>query len=322
MLTDRRSSSGGTLDRPGEAVCVRLLSSLLIKNIKASVPAPQTDARFRNRPSVPIKMKVMKKKIGVIGCGNMGSVLAEVIISAGLYKVYVSDIRKEKLKKPVKLGAQPACNIKLAENSDVIILAVKPDKAGETLEEIKNFLSPSKTIISIAAGISTAAIEKSIGEKIPVVRLMPNVNVRVKAGLLPYCTGKYAAGCGKLTEQIFSPMGIVFKLPEKKFDSVTALSGSGPGFLFYIAENINIICREKGFTDKQSRAIAAYLLYGAGKMLVETGLPPEKLKQMVTSPGGTTLAGLNIFKQKNFPRMLKNVIDSAEKRSRELSRRK
>lgn len=265
-------------------------------------------------------MKVMKKKIGVIGCGNMGSVLAEGIISAERYKVYVSDIRKEKLKKTVKLGAQPACNTELAKNSDVIILAVKPDKVGETLEEIKDFLTPSKILLSIAAGISTSAIEKHIGKKIPVVRLMPNVNVRVKAGLLPYCTGKYAAGCGKLTEQIFSSMGIVFKLPENKFDSVTALSGSGPGFLFYIAENISRICIEKGFTDKQSLAITTYLLYGAGKMLVETGIPPETLKQMVTSPGGTTLAGLNVFKQKNFPQILKKVIDSAEKRSKELNK--
>lgn len=262
------------------------------------------------------------KKIGVIGCGNMGSVLAEGIISAGRYRLYVSDVKREKLKKPVKLGAQPASNTELAENSDVIILAVKPDKVVETIEEIKSFLTPSKILISIAAGISTAAIEKVSGGKTSVVRLMPNVNVRVKAGLLPYCTGRYAAGCGKLTEQIFSPLGIVFKLPEKKFDSVTAISGSGPGFLFYIAENISAVCRRKGFTDKQSRAITAYLLYGAGKMLVETGLAPETLKQTVTSPGGTTLAGLNVFKQKNFPHILKKVIDSAEKRSRELSRRK
>jgi len=253
----------------------------------------------------------------------MGSVLAEGIISAGLCapaRVYVSDIRKEKLARLKRLGARPAGNRELARDADVIIIAVKPDRVRETLDEIKNLLVPSKILISIAAGISTADIEKHLhGKKIPVIRVMPNVNVKVKAGLLPYCAGKYAGSRGKVAERLLSPLGIVFRLPENRFDSITAISGSGPGFLFYVAENVRKICRMKGFSEKEALLISAHLFYGTGKMLARTGLSPEKLREMVTSPGGTTFAGLSVFEQKGFPGILKKVIDKAEKRSRELS---
>lgn len=264
------------------------------------------------------------KKIGVIGCGNMGSVLVQGLLESKLYpgsSIYVSDVRKEKLKSLRKSGVRIVDNDKLAENSDVIIIAVKPAAVGEVVSGIGKFLTPSKVLISIAAGIPTARIESFLGKKaVPVIRIMPNVNVRVKAGILPYCPGRHAAGCGKIPEKLFAPLGVVFKLPENMFDSVTALSGSGPGFIFYIAENIKKICREKKFTEKQSALITAYLLYGSGRMLAETGLPPGVLREMVTSPGGTTFAGLSVFEQKKFPGILKQVIEKAEKRSRELSK--
>lgn len=264
-----------------------------------------------------------KKSIGVIGCGNMGSALVHGLLESRLYSAsstYVSDTDKKKSAVLAKSGVRVVDNTMLAEKSDAIILAVKPAIIGDVVSGIREFLTPSKVLISIAAGIPTSKIEKSLGKKtVPVVRVMPNVNARVKAGLLPYCLGKHAAGYEKLTEELFAPLGIVFKLPEKMFDSVTAITGSGPGFIFYIAENIKKICRAKKFTEKQSALIAAYLIYGSGKMLAETGLPPETLKEMVTSPGGTTFAGLSVFNRKEFPRILKEVIEKAEKRSRELS---
>lgn len=266
----------------------------------------------------------MKKKqmIGVIGCGNMGSVLVRGLLESGLYpasSIYVSDVKKEKLKSLKSAGIQVSDNRKLSGIADVIIIAVKPDTVGEVVSGMKEFLTPSKVLISIAAGISTAKIESFLRKKeVPVIRVMPNVNVRVKAGLLPYCLGKYAAGYEKLPERLFTPLGAVFKLPECMFDAVTAISGSGPGFIFYIAENIKKICREKKFTEKQSALITAYLIYGSGKMLAETGLSPDRLKGIVTSPGGTTIAGLTVFEQKKFPRILKQVVEKAEKRSKEL----
>ncbi len=265
-----------------------------------------------------------KNKIGVIGCGNMGSVLVSGLLESGLCppsSIYVADAKKAKLKSLKKSGVRIVDNGKLADSADVIILAVKPAAVSEVISGIRNFLTPSKVIISIAAGVSTRKIESFLkGKKVPVIRVMPNVNAMVKAGILPYCFGKHAAGCRGLPERLFSPLGTVFRLSENMFDAVTALSGSGPGFIFYLAENIKNICREKKFTEKQSALISSYLVCGSGKMLAETGIAPEKLKEMVTSPGGTTAAGLKVFEQKNFPRILKQAVEKAEKRSRELSR--
>ncbi|MCM8761712.1 MAG: pyrroline-5-carboxylate reductase [Candidatus Omnitrophica bacterium] len=267
----------------------------------------------------------MKKNggIGIIGCGNMGSILVDAVLSAGLYHpstVYVSDIRKEQTDRLKNdFGVSSADNRTTAERSDVIIIAVKPDKVKDVITEIREALTPSKVLISIAAGVSTKKIEQFI-RKMPVsvIRVMPNINVKVKSGIIVYCTGRYARKNCKIAEKIFSPLGIVLKLPESKFDIVTAISGSGPGFLFYIAESIKRICRENGFSESQSATITKYLFYGSAKMLFETGIEPEKLKAMVSSPGGTTLAGLEVFEKGKFPYLLKKVIEKAESRSREL----
>jgi len=265
----------------------------------------------------------MKKGIGIIGCGNMGSILVDAVISEGLYPpslVYISDTRTEKTDKLKRaLRVIPSDNRTIAENSEVVIIAVKPDKVKDIVTEIKGFLTPFTLLISIAAGLSTSKIEKFIGKKpVPVIRVMPNINVKVKAGIIAYCTGRYARKYDRIVEKTFSPLGVVFKLPENKFDIITAISGSGPGFLFYIAECIKKICREKGLTEKQSAIITKYLFYGSSKMLFETGEEPKILKDMVTSPGGTTLAGLEAFEKGNFPSLLKKVIERAEKRSKEL----
>ncbi|HOL21878.1 MAG TPA: pyrroline-5-carboxylate reductase [bacterium] len=269
----------------------------------------------------------MKKKgIGIIGCGNMGSILVDAVVSGGLYppsSVYVSDIRKEKLDGLKKdFGIFPADNRTIAEKAEIVIIAVKPDKVKEVITEIKDTLTPASILISIAAGLSTVKIEKFIGKKpIPVIRVMPNINVKVKAGIIVYCTGRYGGKHCKIAEKLFSPLGIVFKLPEDKFDIITAISGSGPGFLFYIAECIKRICREKGLSESQSAIITRYLFYGSAKMLFETGAEPGKLKEMVTSPGGTTIAGLEAFEKGKFPSLLKKVIEKAEERSKQIRKK-
>jgi pyrroline-5-carboxylate reductase len=264
------------------------------------------------------------KRIGVIGCGNMGSVLINGLMESGLYpvsRIYISDVRKESLKRFKSYGLQVVDNRRLSEGADVIIIAVKPNMVEVVLSEIKEFLTPKKVLISIAAGVSTGRIEGLLGDKkIPVIRVMPNVNVKVKSGLLAYCLGRYAGRCEKLIEGLLTPFGVVFKLPESRFDTVTAICGSGPGFIFYVAENIKKICRKKKFTEEQSAAIAGYLIYGSGKMLVETKIPPDTLREMVSSPKGTTVAGLKVFEQKRFPEILKQVVEKSEKRSKELSR--
>lgn len=261
------------------------------------------------------------KRIGIIGCGKMGSILVDAVVSTGLYpscRVYVSDIRKEQTDRLKRdFGVLPTDNRTIAEKTDVVIIAVKPDKVKDVISEIRDILTPGKVLISIAAGLSTKKIETFIANPIPVIRVMPNINVKVKAGIIAYCPGKYGRKYCKTVEEIFSPLGIVFKLSENKFDLITAICGSGPGFLFYIAECLQKIS-ESALTKRQALLITRYLFYGSARMLFETGIEPEKLKAMVTSPGGTTLAGLEVFEKENFPSILKMVIKKAEERSKQL----
>ena len=270
---------------------------------------------------VKLKEKRVVNKLGVIGFGNMGKALIEGIIEKKVVKknkIIVSDKDKKKLKNAEKLGVKTGKNREVAEKSDIIILAVKPDQMKHVLSEIKDVLNEKKILISIAAGISTKKIEKTIEKKIPVIRVMPNLNVKVKEGIIFYCPGRYGKGLDRKVEELFSPVGIVLKEKENLFDTITAISGSGPGFIFYFAEQFKKVCMEKGFGRKKANLIASYLFYGSGKMMTDTKIEPEKLREMVSSPGGTTLAGLSVFEKKNFPEIFRKVIEKAEERSKQL----
>lgn len=262
-------------------------------------------------------------KIGIVGFGNMGKSLAEGI-SEKFNKKYiiVSDKDKKKLDIAKKLKFNSAENALLAKSSDIIILAVKPSIVESVIEEIKPFINGKKLLISIAAGVPLKKIEKKIEKKIPVIRVMPNINVKVKAGIIAYCKGKYAKGekYDRLVEEIFSPVGIILKLPENKFDTITAISGSGPGFIFYIAEILQKICEKKGIKGKRAISLIKTLFYGSGKMLFENDQSPKELKDMVCSPKGTTIAGIEVFEKNNFPILLEKVINKSERRSKQLSK--
>ncbi|MCM8803775.1 MAG: pyrroline-5-carboxylate reductase [Candidatus Omnitrophica bacterium] len=259
-------------------------------------------------------------RIGIIGFGNMGSAIVDGLIEKKLFKkkeILVFDINKEKIKNlPFNIKKN---NREVVEDSDVVIIAVKPKDAENVLEEIKDNLTPEKILISIMAGIKIKKIEKIIDKKVPLIRIMPNLNVKVKAGIIIWCSNKYGKKYENIVKKIFSPIGILFKMSENKFDTITAISGSGPGFLFYIAEEFKKICIEKGISKKIADDLVTYLFYGTGKMLLDTKIEIEKLKEMVSSPGGTTLAGLSIFEKMGFGRILREVIEAAENRSRELS---
>lgn len=259
-------------------------------------------------------------KLGVIGFGNMGSAIVVGLLEKKIFKkkqIFVYDIDRNKLKKS-KLNVKKN-NEEVVKNSDIILLSVKPKDAENILKEINKFLTPRKLLISIMAGIKIEKIEKIVGVDIPVIRVMPNLNVKVKFGIIAYCSNKKGKKYEKFVKKIFSPVGIVFKMPENKFDTITAISGSGPGFLFFIAEEFKKICIEKGFSSEIAQKLVSALFYGTGKMLFETKTEPEKLKEMVSSPGGTTLAGLKVFEEKNFDKILREVINRAEERSKELS---
>jgi len=263
-------------------------------------------------------------KIGIIGFGNMGMALAESIVSDKKFtcdNIVVSDKNEKKISLAKKKGFKTGNNIEVGRKADVIILSVKPSFIGEVVEEINPFLNEKKLLISIAAGVKIKSIEKNLKKKIPVIRIMPNLNVKVKMGIIAYCKGKYAKDNKyDLTfNEIFSSAGIVMKIPESKFDTITAISGSGPGFIFYIADVLKKICEKKGIKGKKAVSLVKGLFYGSGKMLFESEKTPQELKNMVCSPKGTTIAGIEVFEKNNFPKIFEKVINKSEKRSKQLS---
>ena len=260
-----------------------------------------------------------KLKVGIIGCGNMGYSILEGIISLlPSRNIFVSDKKKSVLRKIKESGVNICSNKEVAENSEIIIIAVKPQDIEEVLKDIKDKIDPSKTIISIAAGVKIKKIEKFLNGKIPVIRVMPNLCVKVKEGIIAYSCGKFAKGKGKIVESLFSRLGIVFEIDEKKMDLITAISGSGPGYIFYFAEIFEKICRKEGLKSGISGEIVSQLFYGAGKMIKEMK-KPKKLKEEVCSPGGTTIEGIKVFEKYNLERIFEEVIEKAKKRREELS---
>lgn len=269
--------------------------------------------------------KIRDLKVGIIGFGNMGSALVSGLLTEKIvspHNILVSDVRPQ-----AQAGAKrqfrvrTSGNIRLARESNIIILAVKPQIIPKALEEIRDVLTPRKILISIAAGVTTRKIESFFpGVPVPVIRVMPNLPVKVRKGIIAYAFGRYGKGKGRLVEKLFSPVGKVIPVPEDKMDAITALSGSGPGYLFYWAEILEKICRKKGFSGETARLIPGYLLAGAGEMLLASRQAPADLKKAVSSPGGTTLAGLRVLEKRKLPQIWKSAVSAAEKRSKELAR--
>lgn len=266
-----------------------------------------------------------EKRVAFIGCGNMGSVLISGTLSSGLIskdKVLVTDIRPERLeyireREGISITEK---NREAVEKSDVIVLAVKPQVIGKVLSEIRDVVTGDKVIISIAAGITTGFIEEALGKEVPVVRVMPNTPCLVKTGASGISPGKYAGEEEEtIAEEMFRGVGIVVKVPEQMLDAVTALSGSGPAYIFYIIESLIEAGMEMGLSEDDARKLVSQTVLGAARMFVETGESPQVLRAKVTSPGGTTEAALKYLEEKGFQKILIAAVKEAAKRSKELS---
>lgn len=266
-----------------------------------------------------------EKRVVFIGCGNMGSALISGILESGLIskdKVSVTDIRPKRLEYiREKEGVfTTEDNREAVEKSDVIVLAVKPQVIGRVLSEIKDVVTGDKVIISIAAGITTRFIEKALGKEVSVVRVMPNTPALVKTGASGLSPGKYAGEQEEaIAEQMMRRVGIVVKVPEEMLDAVTALSGSGPAYIFYIIESLIEAGMEMGLSEDDVRKLVGQTVLGAVRMVMDTGESPQVLRARVTSPGGTTEAALKYLEEKGFQKILITAVKEAAIRSKELS---
>ena len=267
-----------------------------------------------------------EKRVVFIGCGNMGSALISGILRSGIVprdKVLASDIRPERLDyiKEREGISTTENNREAVKKSDVIVLAVKPQVIAQVLSDIRDVVTEDKVIISIAAGIATRSIEEALGKEVPVVRVMPNTPALVGTGASGISCGKYAGEEEEaIAEQMMRAVGIVAKLPEEMLDAVTALSGSGPAYIFYTIESLVKAGMEMGLSEDVARKLVGQTVLGAARMVMETGESPEVLRAKVTSPGGTTEAAIKYLEGKEFQKILTGAVKEAARRSKELSK--
>ena len=282
-------------------------------------------------------MKVnLLKKIGIIGFGNMGSVIAQkLFLQRKEYEVSVFDKEKEKVAQTQ--GIKAARDIKdLADNADVIILAVKPQDFDHVLRGIKNS-SCAKLIISIAAGISTKHIENILG-KIRVIRAMPNIGVKISESVTCLCKGQFATDEDlEVADELFYYLGTTRNVDESMMNAATAISGSGPAYIFYFLENstfdsgdipeharhdmmkrLEKAAEALGFEIEDAAFLAANTTNASINLLHKTKLPAQELRRQVTSKGGTTEAALEILTKGGS---WEEAARAALKKAEELTRR-
>jgi pyrroline-5-carboxylate reductase len=256
---------------------------------------------------------------GFIGGGKMAEALIKGITGQGGKDIFVSEPlleRRRYLENSYGIRTTPS-NKEVAESCGIIILAVKPQNMAAVLDEIADSIPEEKTVVSIAAGITLAFLQKKLKTR-KLVRVMPNTPAIVQEGMsvLSLCECFSERDIAAVRE-IFMSVGKVLTLPEKYMNAVTALSGSGPGFIALFTEALIEAGLQIGLAGDNASMLAIQTLIGTAKLL-ETGIPPEQLRIMVTSPGGTTAAGLKLFDERGLKSIVADALRAAVKRAEEL----
>jgi pyrroline-5-carboxylate reductase len=262
--------------------------------------------------------------IGFLGAGKMASALASGFVRAGLaspFLIIASD--------PVALarssfsestgGKTTASNLEVVNQAKILLLAVKPDQVGALLAEVSSGLSHEHLVISIAAGITLTKLESMLPAGIRVVRVMPNTPALVGASASGFALGKSAtAADAETATRLFSSVGSAFQVKESLLDAVTGLSGSGPAYIYMAIEALSdggVAC---GLPRDVATKLAAQTVLGSAKMVLETGIHPGALKDMVTSPGGTTIEGVHELEKGGLRAALINAVRAATEKARRL----
>jgi pyrroline-5-carboxylate reductase len=236
-------------------------------------------------------------------------------------QIICSDMRPERQKTireayGVKVTSR---NTEVAKQSDIIILAVKPQIMKQVVDEIAKYLDLSKLIISIAAGVPLDAIESRAQKELKLIRVMPNICVSVREGASAISAGEHIVKEDlMIAKTIFDSVGKSLFIEESLLDAVTGLSGSGPAYIFLIIDALADAGVKVGLSRNDALILASQTLLGTAKMLIETGEHPGKLKDMVTTPGGTAIAGLHTLEEGGLRTTLMNTVEVASQRSKAL----
>lgn len=265
--------------------------------------------------------------LGFIGAGQMATALAKGIVAAKLLpaKHIIAGDPVENARENFA-SAVPGCrlsadNAEVVRLSDVVVLAVKPAAMPAALSDVQPSVSASKLFISIAAGVRLAALQRGLGSEARVIRVMPNTPCLIGKGTSAFALGEnVSATQGQTAEQILAAVGQAYRVEEKLLDAVTGLSGSGPAFVFTVIEALSDGGVLMGLPRDMATAMAAHTVLGAAELVVATAEHPAKLRDQVTSPAGTTIAGLAALESGGLRSLLIEAVRCAATRSAELGR--
>ncbi|MDB6123201.1 MAG: Pyrroline-5-carboxylate reductase [Pedosphaera sp.] len=265
-----------------------------------------------------------KLTIGFLGAGKMGTALAKGFIQAGLVsadQIIASDPIDAACKSFAKeVGAKStSSNVEVAKFAQILLLAVKPDQVNGVLAEIKDQFTDKHLLISIAAGVPLAKIEAGLPTNARAIRVMPNTPALVGASATAYALGKSTLPeDGQLAQKLFAAVGIAFQVKESLLDAVTGLSGSGPAYVYMMIEGLSDGGVAAGLPRDIATKLAAQTVLGGAKMVLETGMHPGALKDMVTSPGGTTIEGVHELEKGKLRGTLMSAVRAATEKSKKL----
>lgn len=269
-------------------------------------------------------MAGQSERIAVVGGGKMGEALVRALCASGLAspaQIAVTHPREARRAALAALGVRAvADNREAVAGADLVIIAVKPDLVPAVLAEISAALKPGSPVVSIAAGVTLEQIESRLPAGTPVVRVMPNTPVQVGAGAAGVARGRHATDAHvEQVVRIFNAAGRAVELPERLMDAVTGLSGSGPAYVCLVIEALADGGVKMGLPREVALTLAAQTVLGAAKLVLETGKHPAQWKDMVASPGGTTIAGLAQLERSAVRGALIDAVEAATHRARELS---
>jgi pyrroline-5-carboxylate reductase len=296
---------------------------------KRSRPGERLDFRTCGRYKAPTEVHVNDvTRLAFIGAGNMAEALLRGILAAGQIRpeeILATDVRADRLAQleathRIRVSSD---NAEAARRADTILLAVKPQVMDRALDDLRSAIGERQLLISIAAGISTAHIAEHFPRQaVRVVRVMPNTPALVLEGVSALARGHHATPQDLETARtLFEAVGTVVVVDESLMDAVTGLSGSGPAYAFLIIEALSDAGVKMGLPRDVALALAAQTLRGAARLVLETGRHPGELKDMVTSPGGTTIAALHALEQGGVRAALITAVEVATHRSQELGKR-
>jgi pyrroline-5-carboxylate reductase len=257
-------------------------------------------------------------KIAVLGAGNMGSALLGGMIKTGV--VAAADVRATTktedhaaaLRERLNIAATAGGNIEAAQGADIVILAVKPGVVPKVVREIRDVLHENQILISLAATLPISVIEDAAQCRMPVFRAMPNIPVVVEEGAVGICHNSLATAAHRAqVESLFRPVGITAFVDEEQMDAVTALSGSGPAYIYMVIEAMAAAGMKMGLSREVSMRLSEQTVLGAAKHARESGLHPAILRDQVITPGGTTITAIHELERHGLRSMLISAIEAA-----------